>query len=493
MTYPPQQPEDGWSDPQSQQPVDPFATGGGGQAQPPQQGYGQPPQQDPYGRPDPYAQQQPYGAPAYPQHEEPPTDQTQSLPPRQPHDEQGTQVISYEEQGTQVLGRPQPAAEQQQQPTYGQPIYQPQQPDGYGPPQQPQYPQQQPVQPYGQQANPYESPPAAAPVSADPQPYSAQPASGQPYSPRPTSSQPYAVQPTTGQPYSAQPTSGQPYQPTPPGVPESPFMAGGNLPSPVSAAPQQQQQSWGAPAATPQFTPNKRRGLPGWAYVVGVVVVVAALAVGAVFYFGIGDQTGDTTADGDSETSYEPVPITDPKSGFTFMSLPKPWQSLTELEGFESLPGFTSVVGQAYITESGGKPGTGWMGVLAVGELDAEAFKYKTGDQLDSPLKAFADAIDTGNWKDPTDTSRTTDLDGLQRDADPDTDYLRVDGRRGLTETYHMSWTSTSIEETGSTVMIGVFDMGDGRLAGYFVDLPDSLAEEQTEAIEQTILTLNFE
>ncbi|MGH8879698.1 MAG: hypothetical protein ACRD0P_20510 [Stackebrandtia sp.] len=451
MTYPPQQPEDGWADQQPEQAVDPFASSGAGQSAPPAyppgygpQGYGQAPQQP-----------------------EPATDQTQSL---QEHQQPA-------EEHTQVLGR-QPGPEQQ---SYGQPYQQ--QPDpgqqSYGQPYQ-----QQPGQQYPAQPQTYGSP--AAPVSANP-------ASAQPYSGAPASGQPYPANPTSGQPY---PGANQ----APPGVPESPFNATQspfttapaptpmNLPSQVSASPVSG-QPWGV---TPRFTPKQRKGLPSWVYVIGGVVVVAALAVGAVFYFGLGDETGDTAgedANGSGEQTQEAFPVTDEKSGLTYLGLPQPWTSLTDTDGFDSLAGFTAVNGQALVTEDGGEDGR--KGVFAVGELDVEALKYKDGDALTNVAGEFADLIDLRNWKNPADPDK--DLEGLARDNDPVVDYLRVDGRRGVTSTYHISWKSDAVSDSGATVMLGVIDIGDGALAGFFVDIPDSAADAATGAVKDTMLTLQFE
>src|SRR5690606_29798701 len=122
--------------------------------------------------------------------------------------------------------------------------------------------------------------------------------------------QPYGAGVPPVAPVSANPISAHPASPaTPPGVPDSPFVSTSAPPAntPVSASP-----TSGQPWGVPQFTPRKRKGPPNWLYVVGAIVVVVALAVGAMFWFGpLGGGEPDPQPTGDGKAEHKPELITD--------------------------------------------------------------------------------------------------------------------------------------------------------------------------------------
>ncbi|GAA4900919.1 hypothetical protein [Stackebrandtia albiflava] len=365
----------------------------------------------------------------------------------------------------------------------------------------PQY-DQEPVQPFAPAHDPT-NPASAQPYQVGPapgQPYQApvsvQPASGQPYH-APASGQPYHA-PASGQPYQA-PASGQP-QYAPPGVPESPFAAAPtptHLPTPVSASPTSA-QPW-AGGVVPQFTPKRSKGVPGWIYVVGAIVVVAALAVGAVFFFGM-PGTGTSADEGDptpsTQASEEPVPegggelLTDSETGLGYLSLPTPWAPLADNADFAGVPGLAEVTGQYCVTEEPNGDNRGWTGVVAVGALDTGAVEYTGADAMRNTVVALGETVDAGYWKDPADPD--ADLAELARAGDATFQYLRIDGRRAIMMTYQVTWAADSTQETGATVTVGIVDLGGGDAAAFFAQVPGSVAEEQGPAVDAALLTLQF-
>ena len=486
MTYPPQQPEDGWNrqqheqypagpgpqpdpqqhgqpgydpaqygqqyyDPQTGQPYYP------GQEQQYQQGYGQAQYQ--YGQ---EGQQQPNPAQQYADepygHEEPPTDQTQSLDNGADH----TQVIARQIRPEET---PQ-AASYEGQPDHSDEPVQP-----FAPAHDPANPNQQygaPEQPFAPQA-----------------PVSASPASGQPYQ------GPVSASPTSGQPQQGFPPTAQPiYQPhqAPPGVPESPFAVHSappaQLPAPISAQPASG-QPWAG--GVPQFTPKRSRGVPGWVYIVGVVVVVLALALGAVFWFGLpGDTSTAEESPSPSEVTTETEPevegggelISDEDSGLGYLSLPQPWVSTAEVDGFEGLPGFASFTGQQHPSELD----TDVVGVIGAGGLDGDRVEYAGTDYLRPAVTELGDAIDA-SWSDVSD---------LARAKDPSYEYLRIDGRRAILMTYDVTFTSEVSGETGASVMVAVVDLGDRQAAAFVAQIPGSLVESQLEPAREAVMTMQF-
>ncbi|CAM3234798.1 hypothetical protein [Stackebrandtia soli] len=524
MTYPPQQPENGWSDNQQQpqQPVDPFAQGAPGhQAEPvdpfgqppqqyaPQQQYGEqpalpqqpqygqeqhqqqydqgqygqqqydqgqygqhPPAQQQYGHEQQHGQQHPYSGQQY--HEEPPTDQTQAYvaDPQQHQQHQHAQQHQQPQQHQQ---------HEWQQAEHTQVI-------GGGEHTQMINPNGEHTQVIGQhggaQYGPQYGPGTNPPVQPQTAPVSASPSSGQqfvpPVSASPASSQPYST------PVSASPASGggfgHQYQSTPPGVPASPF-------APVSAAPASaapaSAQPWSHPSV-PQFTPKKRRGLPSWVYVVGVVVIVAALAVGAIFYFGVGNN--DTPV-ADPPASKEPenaaVLLIEEGSGLGYLTMADPWADLGEYKDLSEIAGFTSYVGQYTLTE------TGWMSLFAVGTMDAKALDYETGAIRQAVFK-FAELSEAQTVKLLEETGRDENISGYGRDVEPVYTQLRVDGRNAGFIQYHVAWEDSTNNETGTTVTLGLIDIGDGKLAGFLIDVPDTAAAALAESTEQAMNTLQF-
>ena len=567
MTYPPQQPENGWSN-QPDQSADAYGSGGADQA-------GQ------------YGAQQHQGQ--APQYQEPETDQTQAIqvqPHANPYQQQYQQPQGQAYQdGQQIPQQPADPYQQYQQPAEQQAYdpfqqqqadpYQAQQQGGYqqaNPYQQQQqadpYQAQQPADPYQQyqqpaeqqaydpfqqqadpyqaqqqggyqQANPYQQQdPYQQQQQADPfqqqqqaDPYQAQqqggyqqanpyqqqdpyqqqqPANEQPQAQQQPFGPPNVYQPAepetrpvnfgqTDAPTSASPSSAQPYSASPvsgptSGVPESPFAAAPtpkHLPAPVSASPTSG-EPWGS-NQIPQFTPKQKpsRGVPGWAYIVGAVVIVLALAAGGAFYFGVFDSEEKPTADKsqstEEETKHEPKPVTDSESGLTYMSMPEPWTSFSDIEGFPGVSGFASETGQSYVDDSGD---LGSLGVIAVGQLDSSAVDYKNVDSLASSTESWADVIDAKHWKNPADEEKVLKV---ERDETLELANLRVDGRRAVTGSYHVTWKSKSTNETGASVYLVVIDQGDGHASGFMTVVPDSLAADQSKVAEDAMLSLQYE
>ncbi|ADD41808.1 hypothetical protein [Stackebrandtia nassauensis] len=513
MSYPPQQPENGWSD-QQEEPVDPFAQGNAvhqpAAPQQPGQVYGQPIQQQPEYPQQPEQGQQPpvYQAQPpvyYPEQQPgyPPSDQTQALPPRAAHDAPPAQPFP--------AAQPYPAQDANPQPPAAQPYYQPAEPNTAE--QQGHFQQSPPAQPYYQPVDPnagqQQGYPQAQPLP-DPfatqqpeQPFSQAPVSASPTSAEPYSAQPYSAQPASGQPFSAQPYSPSAAGATPPGVPESPFAAAPthnpmNTPAPVSAQPTSGGQPWGGSPSTPYFTPRKpRRGLPRWFYVVGVIIVVAALGAGGYVWLGPGlggeepkdEASASATKDADkssekpteekSEAEKQPDLVTDKGSGLGFVQLPKPW---TE-ESDTKFPGFKDTTGQV-LTNKGSVPG--WF---VAGEVDAKKIKYKGVDQLADSGAQLAGFIDDKHWTD----AKGKQLKGAKRETKFKYNYIRIDGHRGVYLTYRMGWSSDKVKDKSADVVVGLVDVGDGKAAGFFAVVPESLSDKQKPAVEDTILSLRFE
>lgn len=251
--------------------------------------------------------------------------------------------------------------------------------------------------------------------------------------------------------------------------------------------------------------PKKRKGPPGWLYVIGVIVVVAALGVGAAVYFGL-DSGGDPPpsqvdpSDDVDDDTFESVLISDEESGFGYMSMPQPWTPLTELpnfadDDFDGITGFDGVDGQAYWVEEGDDESDGWIGVFAVGALDVAEIEYTGHASIKNATLELAEHVDEEHWLDPTDPDRETFLDGVARESDPEEseEYLRVDGRRAYFVEYEVSWESDSIDESGATVILGIVDMGDSEAAAVMVDLPDSISGEHREHVDEALRTLRFD
>lgn len=487
MSYPPQQPENGWSD--QQQPVDPFAQGNAVPPAAPQaDAYGQQPPQQPDGQPPAYQAQPPV---YYPEQQPgyPPSDQTQALPPRAPHDAEPTDPFAPAppyppvDPNAQPFYQPDPNAQAPVDPN-AQQYYQPDQGAPVDPHAQPFYPPADPntqVQPGYPQAQP--GYPQAQPL---PDPFAPQQVE------QPFPQAPVSASPTSAQPFSGQPFSGQPYtEGTPPGVPESPFASApshnAGLPTPVSASPTSG-QPWAAAPPMPQFVPRKpRRGLPGWSYVIGVIVIVGALVVGGVVWFGSGDGGNDPTNKASasesekSEKSEEPKDtvklITDSKSKLAFASMPDPWQTVDENE----LPGASSATGQVLESDKG------VSGYFAACQLTAKAVKYANGDVVDAG-KEWAALIDKSTWVDDDGKK----LKGLERRATPKFFQFRVDGHAAYYMTYKVTWKSDKVVEKGAEVTIGVIDQDGKNAAGFLAIMPDSLSEKHKPAVKDTMLTLRF-
>ena len=530
MTYPPQQPEDGWNRQQhGQYPAESGQQPGGQPGQPPVYDPAQHGQQyDPQtGQPfhhgqqnqAGYEQQQAYGQQQYPPagaeqqgyyqagyeqqaygqqqdpHRELPTDQTQALA----MGDDRTQVIGQQSRPVDPQQPEQYPSEQQQ--AYGQqqdqyPVQQndrnqpeQHQPEQYEEPVQP-FASDEPVDPFAPAHDPAQPHPQYQPEQpfAPQAPVSAGPASAQPYT------APVSANPASGQPYvapvSASPVSGQPvYQPhqAPPGVPESPFaVQPSHLPAPISAQPASG-QPWGA-GGVPQFTPKRSRGVPGWVYIVGVVVVVLALALGAVFWFGLpgdGEPIAEGSPQATASASEEPAIegggdlITDEESGMGYLSLPLPWAPTGDLEGFEGVPGFTSFTGQYHPVEDGSDV----VGVIGAGGLDVDAIEYLGTDYLRPAATELSEAIDSGHWSDAAEVTRSSDA---------SYEYLRIDGRRAILMTYEIAFASDVSPETSASVTVGVIDLGGQNAAAFVALLPGSLAETQGQFMRDGVMTLQF-
>jgi len=186
--------------------------------QPPQQGFGQPPQAaNPYGQPQQPQAQNPYGQPQQPQAQNPYGQQPQAANPYgQPQQPQAANPYGQQPQAQNPYGQPQQPQAQNpygQQPQAANPYGQPQQPQAQNPYGQPQQPQAQ--NPYGQPQQPQAQNPYGQPQ---------QPQAQNPYGQQPQAQNPYGQpqQPQAQNPY-GQPQAQNPYGQPQPAQAQNPY------------------------------------------------------------------------------------------------------------------------------------------------------------------------------------------------------------------------------------------------------------------------------
>ena len=329
---------------------------------------------------------------------------------------------------------------------------------------------QQPPQPGG----------APNPVPGFGPPPSQPPAPGQPFGPgQPPAPGGYSPPPDQGWPSPAQPVTGMP---------------SGGYADPFAAPP-----TTGAPfPGAPQPQPPKK-GAPTWLFIVGGVVLLLAIGTGVFFAFDLGGKNDDgKTAGGDSSSSASQQPsedpattpgdqpqdgtVVDPGTGLSYQAMGDPWTPTT----FTGLAGGLSgvpPVGEELETEPG------WVGTYLNGELDTTAVEYDPASLEDS-VNALADVVDETNYGNPDDDTKS--LDGLKREADPESQEVSIDGKDGIVIGYHLVWDDDAITDQGEFVFVGVLDLGDGRAAALEIALPDSIYEAQTDAVTTAMNSIAF-
>src|SRR5690606_37653743 len=87
----------------------------------------------------------------------------------------------------------------------------------------------------------------------------------------------------------------------------------------------------------------------------------------------------------------------------------------------------------------------GLPGVFAVGELDADKVKYEKVSQLADSAVELADAVDAEYWTAPGKDGK--ELEDLERVAEPKTQFVRVDGHRGVVGTYSVTFGSDAVSD----------------------------------------------
>lgn len=336
-------------------------------------------------------------------------------------------------------------------------------------------PQGQPGDPYGQQ---YQQNPGQQPWdgSQPAPPMSGVPASGQPGQ--------YGQPDPYGQPMSGIPSSGQP---DPYGQP----MAAPGRPAPgYPGSDPYGRQQWG-----PVVPPPNNGSSKAWIWAVIAGVVVLGLMVVTVLYFTSGDDT--PTADPTETTSDEPsgdAPseevdpnlnlYTETVTGLSYEPMDEPWRDF--LGG--DLAGFHGAVGQ-YLDVLEFESDSRWVASFIIGELDTSLIGYTGPDSAEAALEQLADIIDENNYLAPPDF--TEPLDGFKR-GDISIEAHDVGGNSGMWMSYYLSWDDDRIDETGESVAIGVIDAGDGKAAGFFLSLPDSVPDTHLDQMMTALDTLTF-
>ncbi|TQL78667.1 hypothetical protein FB566_4258 [Stackebrandtia endophytica] len=311
------------------------------------------------------------------------------------------------------------------------------------------------------QPDPY----AAPDPYAQPDPYGAPMSApgGQPMSPGVASAPPYG-----------QPMAGAPGQP---GYPQDPYA---------------QQQQW----AGPVIPPTQGGGSKAWIWGALAGVVVVALMVGVVLYVTGGDDetpVADSSATPSEEVDPSTEPseeapdtelVTDPATGLSFAPMPEPWRDSTANYG---VIGFYEVTGQVLDVLTF-EDGSGWIATFVVGEINPSQLG-SSSMTTDDAINALADLVDGAHYSKPPDF--TEPLDGLERN-EVEVNPLTVGSYSGSAMSYHLSWDDDSIEETGESIALGVLDMGDGRTAGFFLSLPDSVPDEHLDQMLEALDSLTF-
>jgi len=316
------------------------------------------------------------------------------------------------------------------------------------------------------------------------------PMSGSPMSGAPAHPDPYAAPDQFAQPdpYGS-PMSG------PPGQPMSPYtqpMAAPGQPGYPQQDPYGQQQ-W----AGPMMPAPQSGGAKAWIWGAVAGVVVVALMVAGALYF-TSDNGETPTADSFSsppqeepstDPTEEPAPntdlITDPATGLSFTAMPEPWRDPQSTYG---VIGFYEVSGQILDVLTF-EDGSGWIATFVVGEINPSQIGVTDGMSTEDAVNELADLVDGAHFSKPPNFDEP--LDGLKRE-EVEVNTLDVGAHSGTAMTYHLSWDDDSIEETGESIALGVLDIGDGRLAGFFLSLPDSVPDEHLNEMLEAVDSLTF-
>lgn len=437
MSYPPQQPADGWQAQNQEPPANngdhvhhPNADSAAapaapfGEPQPPVQPGVGPGQggQNPYAAYQPPAQaQQPYGDPQQQAHQ------------------------PYEQAQPQPYGDPYQAGQQPQQP-YGE----------------------QPVAPYGQPSDPQFSPP----------PEGAAPASAPPWAPDQFASHPVSAQPASGSPFGTVPfaptSSAGAAEGAPPGVPASPFAA-----SPASAPPNTDQfgppggqvalqpvsssggGAWGQNPNQISRKKKQRKGFPMWGFVAGAIVFALVLAAGTWL------MLSNSGSDGPSPGPVDPGPSEptdyvahEPNSDLGFV--------LTDInEWADGVP-----EGADVFTDVGGLQMSEGDGGFAVGTVDSSAVEYTESDDLEAATvnlaNQFSEAVIGGE---------AADITG---------DTIRVDGRMAYMAEYTVAG-----DDGDYSVTVTMVEIAGDEAAGYVGYVPSD-DDDLVAAKDAASLSLTF-
>ncbi|QSB06183.1 hypothetical protein [Natronoglycomyces albus] len=457
MSYPPQQPADGWQADNQGQPNgdgDAVHHPQAADAQAPAAPFGEPhapvsPSVDQYGQAahNPYAPYQPPG-------------HGQQVPQQQPYQDYSQHSGAY--------GQPQ-AYQNDQQHGYGQPqAYQNDQQHGYGQDQGYQGEQPQYHQPF-QQSDPgpatgQASAPPWAPEQFNPNmgPVSAQPSSGSPFG-----TVPFAPTSSAGNTDAA-----------PPGVPASPFSAppasappnsdqfgppGGQVAlQPVSAA----SGAWGHNPGQIERKKQKkqRKGFPMWGFIAGAVIFAMVLAAGTwLMLSGAGEpgQTGTTEPGPTIEAQPQEYLVHESSSDFGFSMIDtNDWVPGTD----DAITVFTAADGLLL----DGEERAGFV----TGAIDTDAVEYSSDEIIEAGQAAISQF--TADLFGDTPTGETAQS-------------LRVDGRLA-----HMTeFVATDPDGTEYSVTFTIVEMPSEEAAGFigYVPLADS---DLVELKDAAALSLTF-
>ena len=225
-----------------------------------------------------------------------------------------------------------------------------------------------------------------------------------------------------------------------------------------------------------------------WLYIVGAVVLVLALGTGV--YLILDNNSGASapidTANGtqspdpqqSDRTDTDPVPtdtdlVTDPATGLSYEAMGAPW----ETSNFGEIPGgIGTPVGEMLVTEEN------WVAVFLVGEMNPDLLDYHGVGDLETSLTGLADVVDEVNY-----APDGKQLDGFQREGSPDFIDLKISGYTGKIMVYHLVWDDDRLDDQGEYVGLGLIDLGDGRLAGIQLSLPESAYEIYGDTMEDKV------
>ncbi|WP_415646102.1 hypothetical protein [Stackebrandtia soli] len=241
------------------------------------------------------------------------------------------------------------------------------------------------------------------------------------------------------------------------------------------------------PGASVPSTPEapKQSSPVLWMFGIGGVVLLLVLALGLVLWLTndkpsapLADESASPTTEQTEQEPESGTPlITDVATGLSYPQLPAPW-SVSPNAGSH---GFLSAAGQQFLTEEA------WAAVCIVGELDAADLGYEGPDSMQPVLEKLAELTDDNNYG----TQDGGPLEGLKREGEPTLTEVTIGDHQGLRIDYRLTWTDDAIGDKGETLIIGVVDLGDGRLAGFLASIPD-FGADQTEAVTQALEQLQF-